>query len=115
MPFGLITRDGRRKPAYEAVRTALADYLSASGGPIAKPPGKPAEYVLGFKKWHDLEPQLLGSALKNERTVAPKWQIQPTDRGVLSWVADKGHAFVQHDGRVFRWDEDAPSSWEVRA
>lgn len=96
---------------------ALNDFVQATGGPLT-PPSRPpaerhAEYVLGFRKWHNLEPALLGEPLKNERNVAPEWQIQPTDRGTLCWVGGKGHAFVQHDGRVWRWNEDSPASWEV--
>lgn len=94
---------------------ALADYLAASGGPIAKPPGKAAEYVLGFKRWHDLEPQLLGRAVRNEATVAPQWQTQRTSNGTLAWVAGKGHAFVTDDGRIYHWEEDWAQSREVLA
>lgn len=105
--FGLRRLDGSPRPAWQA-------FVEADGGPANHPPAeRHAEYVLGFRKWWNVEPDLLGAPLKNERTVAPKWQIQPTENGVLSWVAGKGHAFVQHDGRVFRWQEDWPSSREV--
>lgn len=93
---------------------AMAEFVEATGGPRSQPPAeRHAIFQLGFERWHNLEPALLGDPLKNERNVATEWQIQPTSRGVLSWVGGRGHAFVQHDGRVFRWNEDWPASREV--
>lgn len=95
---------------------ALDDFRTAAAPQAPKPPiERHAEYVLGFRKWWLREPALLGIPLKNERNVAPEWQIQPTENGVLSWVGGKGHAFVTHEGRVFRWEESWPKSREVPA
>lgn len=91
---------------------ALNDFTTAAReqGP---PAPQPAEFVLGFAKWAAIERHLLGDPLTNEHNVAPEWQIQPTSNGVLSWVGGKGHAFVTHQGRVYRWQEDWPASREV--
>ncbi len=70
-------------------------------------------FQLGFKRWHDLEGDLLGEPLRDEVNVAPAWQIQPTTTGILSWTYGKGHAFVRRDGAVWRWEEDWPASRRV--
>lgn len=82
-------------------------------GPVVATPTPQGSFQLGFKRWHDLEPELIGDPLKDEQNVAPAWQIQPTTEGILSWTYGKGHAFVRHDGAVWRWDEDWPASRRV--
>lgn len=106
--WGLSRTDGSWKPAaYEFRRIA---------GPIDTPPPNPYVFVEGFKKWHDLEPELIGEPLANERNTGfGGWQIQPTDTGVLQWHEGDGHIFVTRDGRVFQWVEDWPASQEVPA
>lgn len=111
--FGLLRTDGSQSPSYDA-------FVSVSGGDIGWPvepaptlPEASPEFVLGFLKWASLEPTLIGSALKNENTVAPEWQIQPTSNGILSWVGGKGHAFVAHDGSIYRWQESWKKSKKI--
>lgn len=109
--FGAVDASGKRKPVWYTLQKLFGGPMPIS--PAPDQPDQPAEFVLGFEKWHNLEPDLIGRPLRNERNIAPEWQTQPTSNGVLSWVGGKGHAFVQHDGRVFRWAEDSPASWEV--
>jgi hypothetical protein len=98
---------------------ALNDFVTASGGPLSPSAPSPAPskptFVLGFKRWHDLEPARLGDAVTNERNVAPGWQTQRTRKGTLCWIEGKGHAFIRDDGRVWRWQEDWSKSQEVKA
>jgi hypothetical protein len=94
---------------------AMADFKSAAANQGGPPQEHHAEFILGFAKWAAIEPGLLGEPLINERNVRPGWQTQPTENGVLSWVEGKGHSFVTHEGRVFRWQEDWRASQEVPA
>lgn len=94
---------------------ALGDFKTAAYPQRPPPPPAEAYYVLGFKKWHDLEPSRLGDAVRNERNVGPGWQTQRTTKGTLTWVEGRGHAFVRDDGRVWRWQEDWARSVEVPA
>lgn len=96
-------------------RPAAYEFRRLAKAPPDQPPN-PYTFQLGFAKWHDLEPALIGNALANERNTGfPGWQIQPTDTGVLQWHEGDGHIFVTRDGRVFRWVEEWPKSEEVPA
>lgn len=105
--FGARGLDNQQKPLWFALQHQF-------GGPSTAPTEPPAEYVLGFKAWHDLEPGLIGDAVRNERNMnAPGWQSQPTAYGVLDWVEGKGHRFTTHDGRVYEWQESWTASVEL--
>lgn len=115
-PFGIGSRFGQpleealqfiRPLGYTPGTQVAVEPPTSLPEPPVQPPAEPApEFVLGFNKWATLEPTLIGSALANERNVAPEWQTQPTSNGILSWVGGKGHAFVGRDGSVYLWQED---------
>lgn len=111
--FGVLDADGNSKP----VHTALKPVWGYREDPPPPPPAPDEPYLyergLGFEKWYRLEPTLLGRAITRELNVYPQWQTQPTEFGVLSWVGGKGHAFVTHDGRVYRWQEDWSKSERI--
>lgn len=105
--FGARGPDGRAKPVWYALQKQF-------GGPANSPPAeRHADYILGFRKWWNLEPALLGAAVTNERNVTAGWQTQRTANGTLCWVENKGHSFVRDDGRVWHWEESWPASREV--
>lgn len=73
--FGLVDHNGNPKPEIHAMLNALPAQ--------APPPPSGGEFVLGFKKWHDAEPGLLGDPIKSERGGIPGFSVQKTSRGRL--------------------------------
>lgn len=101
--WGLLRQDGTWKPAADEFRA-----LQGNPEPKTLP-----YYQLGFKQWASLEGDLLGDPLENEHGAGLGWTTQKTSRGRLQWVDGKGHAFVDHEGRLFRWQENLTESVEV--
>lgn len=109
--FGLWMPDGTFKPAGQEFLK-----LMDTGGNPPPPPSPPlsGHFQLGFEKWHDLEPELIGDAVVDEYNVWPGTvQTQKTTNGVLIWVAGQGHAFIGDNLKVHRWQEDWSQSEEL--
>lgn len=112
--FGLF--DGsRRKPVFGA-------FQQAAGGPRTIPSIVPSrdqatppprrELVAGFKKFHDLLPEVIGEPLEAETGAWVGQTIQRTSHGWLTWSdlrSGPALTFLHDDGRRFRWKEDWPA------
>jgi hypothetical protein len=115
--FGLLD-GGRRKPVYDAV-------AQAAGGPrpttprrrrIARPTAP--EFLAGFKRFHDLLPDLIGEPLESEHGIWDGQAVQHTTNGWLTWSDLKSGpalTFLHRDGRRYRWKEDWPAPEEFPA
>lgn len=70
-------------------------------------------FVLGFEKWHDLEPDLIGEPLENEHGGIEGFSQQLTTTGLLSWC-NVGFTFYQLATRKrFTWQPTWGESQEI--
>lgn len=104
--FGLRRADGTRRQAWYT-------FARLNGGGSVPP----AQFVLGFKRFHDAMPAIVGEPKTRPEfnTGFPGWQVQTTTRGILSWHQGEGMVFVSQDERVWRWVDGQPGPVEVRA
>jgi hypothetical protein len=83
--FGL-TKDGRRKPAYDAfVR-------------VARP-----RFQAGFEVIAKAEPELVGEPLEDESAPIAETALQETSTGYMLW-GNNLHAHIGRDGTIRYWD-----------
>jgi hypothetical protein len=105
--FGLRRRDDTRRQAWHT-------FARLHGG---SQPAPPAQFVLGFKQFHDALPAIVGEPKTRPEfnTGFPGWQVQTTTCGILSWHQGEGMIFVSNDERVWRWPDGGPGPVEVAA
>jgi hypothetical protein len=101
--FGLMSW-GTIKPSGHALRA-----YSESKGLMPRPtvPIVPV-FVLGFKEWHDIQPELIGDPIENEYGGIHQWSQQLTTTGLLSWAdlkAGQQMLFYHFPTKTrYRWD-----------
>jgi hypothetical protein len=102
--FGLIREDGSKRPAWQMFKSVAVSQ-----------PAPPVEFVLGFKRFHDAMPGIVGEPKTRPEFNSgfPGWQVQTTTSGILSWHQGDGMVFVGNNERVWRWPDGAPTPEEV--
>lgn len=114
--FGLFDDEWKPRPAaftYAAIADGTGDFSFLGANQEEPEPQPQPVFTLGFEKWARLQPELIGQPLANEHGAGEGWTTQPTSTGRLQWVDSKGHAFVDHTGRLFRWQESLSESVEI--
>lgn len=71
------------------------------------------QFVLGFEKWHDLEPDLIGDPVANEKGPWEGMSQQLTTRGLLSWTPSGFTFWELETHKMYAWQPDRASSSEV--
>lgn len=101
--FGIMHKGKWKDSAY-----VFKDFITNTQPTVIVPP-KPPEFVLGFKQWHDAEPDLIGDPKENERpTYVRGFSQQWTTNGLFSWAdlkSGQAMTFNEHEtmDRYF-WD-----------
>ena len=87
------------------VVAAVAATQQAVTPTVPKPTANPsAQFVGGFKAFHDVARELIGEPLRNESSPMPGMSVQQTTNGVLLWIENRELVFLASDGRQFTWD-----------
>ncbi len=93
--FGLF----EHKPSWQS-------FVSATDGPrsyISMDAPEPPQFVLGFKAWHDLEPDIIGEPEENEYGPWMGVSSQRTTTGFIHWAESDRFWFEGRDGVRRRW------------
>ncbi len=103
--WGLIREDGSRKPAWYAFQRVTGGGRVIPENPI---------YQFDFKRWHDMDPQLIGDPVTNEISVWEGQQMQHTTHGWLIWTQPNKLVFAcEYRDEVWRWDASERSPERV--
>lgn len=120
-PFGVVDH-GRFTAAIPYIQR-LGYSPTGAIGPLPPSPPLLGQFIreFDFEKWWKMERNIIGEPIGfDETNVAPQWQMQPTTKGIIQWVAGKGLAFVTYPDKntnevhIYRWDGNLTHSIQVK-
>lgn len=94
---------------------AMKEFTAAARVQAPPPVVVPPHFELGFLKFKQAAPELLGEALDNEWWPLPGFSQLPTTTGMLTWSERYGHTFYHNaTHRFYTFTEKPPAVKEVR-